>query len=362
MQSFALLGSGVRFTEGPGDWGMPRMIWRTFKSSLSMTHKRHLKGRADSIDPGWIQGTRSFTLGKLQDQLFFWKWWWHWWEKEEAGSVLSLWACNHVFFTYPCPRNMGSKPAWRNYRKTFTPLVYNIKNGVIIPLVLNLTGIIKIEKTIFGWKKATKHSSGLKSKSVLKEKPWKCKQGISPAQLNKRSEEEKLCEIILHPEFNLHSNSIYRWMNDGNQLRANKLQSPSLLLCEKIPSQHSKYSLKIALWAQSFLYNNFVFMQFQSVKDALNCMITYKENSILFEGHTCILTFQCWPSTRRYALKNVFKQREAFLCLFSILILDLKMPCLVSSKSIIIYMHILMITNLLIILDLKESRNMSGAI
>lgn len=131
-----------------------------------------------------------------------------------------------------------------HYRKSFTPLVYNIKKGVIIPLVLNLTGIIKIKKTIFGWKKATKYSSVFHSKSVLKEKPWKCKQGISPAQLNKRSEEEKLCEIILHPEFNLHSNSIYRWMNDGNQLRASKLQSPSLLLCEKIPSQHWKILTK----------------------------------------------------------------------------------------------------------------------
>lgn len=30
-------------------------------------------------------------------------------------------------------------------------------------------------------------------------------------------------------------------------------------------------------------------MQFQFVKDALNFMTTYKENSILFEGHTCIL-------------------------------------------------------------------------
>lgn len=30
-------------------------------------------------------------------------------------------------------------------------------------------------------------------------------------------------------------------------------------------------------------------MQFKSVKDALNFMTTYKENSILFEGHAWIL-------------------------------------------------------------------------
>lgn len=38
-----------------------------------MTHKRHYKGRVGAIDPGWIQGAQSSTLGKLQLQLFFWK-------------------------------------------------------------------------------------------------------------------------------------------------------------------------------------------------------------------------------------------------------------------------------------------------
>lgn len=95
MQSIAPLDSGARFTERPGDWGMSRIIQRTFKSSLCVTHKRHHNGRVGAIDPGWIQGTQSFTLGKLQDQLFFWKWWWPWLEKEEVGLVLSLWqACS----------------------------------------------------------------------------------------------------------------------------------------------------------------------------------------------------------------------------------------------------------------------------
>lgn len=199
---------------------------------------------------------------------------------------------------------------------------------------------------------------------MLKEKTWKCKQGISPAQLNKRSEEEKLCKIILHPELNLHSNSIYRWMSDGNQLRASKLQSPSLLLYEKIPSQNSKCSLKIAPWAKSFLYSNFMFMQFQFVKDALNFMTTYKENSILFEGHACILRSRnanADPAQDNwFAPENVFKQREPFLCLLSILILDLKILCLVSSKSITINTYIL--TNLFIIRGLKGFRNMNWAV
>lgn len=59
-------------------------------------------------------------------------------------------------FTYPCPRNMGFKPAWRKQRKTFTPHVYNITNGALIPLLLNLTGIIKVKKTIFRLKESNK--------------------------------------------------------------------------------------------------------------------------------------------------------------------------------------------------------------
>lgn len=168
------------------------------------------------------------------------------------------------------------------------------------------------------------------------------------------------------PELNLHSNSIYRWINDGNQLRASKLQSPSLLLYEKIPPQHSKDSLKITPWAQFFLYNNFVFMQFQFVKDALNFMTTYKENSILFEGHACILRSRnsnTDPAQDNwFALENVFKQREVFLCLLSILLLHLKTLCIISSKIIIIYMHLLIIINLSVILDLKGSRNTYGAV
>lgn len=39
-QSTVLLDSEARFTERPGDWGMAGVIWRTFKSSVCMTHKR----------------------------------------------------------------------------------------------------------------------------------------------------------------------------------------------------------------------------------------------------------------------------------------------------------------------------------
>lgn len=95
-------------------------------------------------------------------------------------------------------------------------------------------------------------------------------------------------------------------------------------------------------------------------------MTTYKENSILFEGHACILRSRnsnADPAQENwFALEIVSKHREAFLCLLSILILDLKMLCLVSSKSIIVYMHILIMINLFIILHLRGSRNMYGAI
>lgn len=41
--------------------------------------------------------------------------------------------------------------------------------------------------------------------------------------------------------------------------------------------------------AQFCLYSNFMFMQFQFVKDSLIFLTIYKENSIFFEGHACIL-------------------------------------------------------------------------
>lgn len=109
-----------------------------------------------------------------------------------------------------------------------------------------------------------------------------------------------------------------------------------------------------------------MFMQFQFVKDALNFMTTYKENNILFELYACILRSRnsnADPAQDNwFASENVFKQREPFLCLLSILLLDLKMLCLVSSKSIITYTYILIITNLFIIMDLKGSRKMYGAL
>lgn len=160
----------------------------------------------------------------------------------------------------------------------------------------------------------------------MKEKPWKWKQGIPLAQLNKRSKGEKLCEIILHLELSLHLNSIYVWMIDGDQLKGSELQSPPLLLLyKKIQSWQSKYSLKIPPSAQFLLYSNFMFMQFQFVKDALSFMTTIQRKQY-FIWRTClhfkIQEHQRWSSRREnlFAPANVFKQRE--LCLLSILILD----------------------------------------
>lgn len=127
--------------------------------------------------------------------------------------------------------------------KNFAHRVYNLANRASVPSILNLTGIIKVKKNILGWKKVSKHSLVLYSKIKTKRKPWKQKQGIPLAQLNKRSKGEKLCEIILHLELNLHSNSIYGWMNDEDQLEGSELQSPSLLLYEKIQSRQSKHPL-----------------------------------------------------------------------------------------------------------------------
>lgn len=77
-------------------------------------------------------------------------------------------------------------------------------------------------------------------------------------------------------------------MNDGDQLKGSEFQLPSLLSHEKIQSRQSKHKLKIPPSAQSFLYSNFTFMQFQFVEDALSFMSTYKENNVLFEGYLYI--------------------------------------------------------------------------
>lgn len=84
--------------------------------------------------------------------------------------------------------------------------IYNIANGALVPSILNLTGIIKVKELIFRLKETIKV---LYSKTKMKKKPWKWKQGIPLAQLNKRSKGGKLCEIILRLELNLCSNSIY---------------------------------------------------------------------------------------------------------------------------------------------------------
>lgn len=59
MDSITLLDSRVRFTEEPGDRGMPRIIWRTSKSSLCMTHERHHKRR---LVPQILGGSREYNL------------------------------------------------------------------------------------------------------------------------------------------------------------------------------------------------------------------------------------------------------------------------------------------------------------
>lgn len=111
-------------------------------------------------------------------------------------------------FHLPPPQQYRPQACLEETEKSFTPYVYNIANRALVPLILNLTGIIKVKKNIFMLKESIKAFFNALFKK-MKEKPWKWRQGIPLAQLNKRSKGEKLCEIILHLELNLHSNSIY---------------------------------------------------------------------------------------------------------------------------------------------------------
>lgn len=240
-------------------------------------------------------------------------------------------------FHLPLPQQYRLQACLEETEKSFTPRVYNIANRALVSLILNLTGIIKVKKNIFMLKESIKALFNALFKK-MKEKPWKWRQGIPLAQLNKRSKGEKLCEIILHLELNLHSNSIYGWMNDADQLKGSELHSPSLLLDEKIQSRWSKYSLKIPPSAWFFFYSNFMFMQFQFVKGAWSFMTTYKENNILFEGHACILRSRntnADPAEEGtdFLLRMYLNKGNSVYSLFWYL----KILCLVSSKSIIIH-------------------------
>lgn len=133
---------------------MPRIIWRTFKSSLCKIHNRHHKGRAGATVPGWIQLTQSFILGKLQDQLFFWKWWWHWLEKEEAGSVLCLWACK--YFHLSLSQEYGFQACLEETEKNFHSPCIQYYTWSINSLGFKLDRYYKVKKTIFRLKESNK--------------------------------------------------------------------------------------------------------------------------------------------------------------------------------------------------------------
>jgi len=130
---------------------MPRIIWIIFQSFLCMTHNRHPKGRASAINPGWIQRTQSFTLGKTTTAVVFLEVVVTLTEGGGRFSALSVGLQLCSFHRPPPPRYTGSKPVSRTQRKVSFSMyiIYNIANAASVPSVLNLTGIIKVKKNIF---------------------------------------------------------------------------------------------------------------------------------------------------------------------------------------------------------------------